>query len=331
MNKIKIIFYLAISISLLACHSTTPDKSKVKKSNKKQVVVPAFNSDSAYQNIKQQLDFGFRIPNTPEHEACAAFLSKRIAEYADTVIVQSFKTRAYDGTILHAKNIIGVFNPEKGERVVLTSHWDSRPFADHDPDPKLRKTPVDAANDGASGVGILLEMARLFHAQKPEIGVDIVFFDVEDYGPPQDYPKDVEGDFWGLGSQYWSSNPHVYGYTAKFGILLDMVGAKDARFYMEGFSMAYAAGPLKKVWKKASALGYGDYFIFQQKGYIDDDHKYMNEIAGIPTIDIIHLDDNSTNHSFFEHWHTTHDKLNIIDKKTLQVVGNTLMHVVYEE
>lgn len=331
MNTLKIALYFIFTFSLLACNNNPTVKETGEKSLKKQIIIPDFNSDSAYAYVKKQVDFGPRVPNSPEHQACANYLSAKLAEFADTVIVQSFKARAYNGTELSAKNIIGVYNSEKANRVVLVAHWDSRPYADHDPDPKNQRTPIDGANDGASGVGVLMELARHFHAQKPDIGVDIIFFDVEDYGPPQDSPQRGAGEFWGLGSQYWSRNPHTYGYTAKFGILLDMVGANNANFLMEGYSLNYAPGVLKKVWKIAGNLGYGEYFRFEQLGYIDDDHKYMNEILQIPTIDIIHLDDNSSNHTFFEHWHTTNDKLDVISKETLKAVGQTLLNVVYME
>jgi Zn-dependent M28 family amino/carboxypeptidase len=245
-------------------------------------------------------------------------------------MIQAFKARAFDGTVLNGKNIIGSINPENGKRILLCAHWDSRPFADYDPDPENQRTPILGANDGGSGVGILLEVARQLSMSKPGIGVDIIFFDAEDYGPPQDLNMH-NGEYWALGSQYWSKNPHDPDYTAMYGILLDMVGAQDARFFMEGFSMDYAGGIVKKVWKTAHRMGYEDYFIFQQVGYIDDDHKSINENIGIPTIDIIHLDPESANSSFFEHWHTVDDTMETIDKYTLKVVGQTLLTVVYEQ
>ena len=329
----NILWILLLSVVILSsCGDNKKQKTGQQKSKPKStIVIPEFNSDSAYLYVEKQMDFGPRVPNTKEHSLCAKFLTDKLKSFADTAFVQSFKIRAFDGTVLNAKNIIGSFNINRGNRILLCSHWDSRPFADHDPDPANHDKPVPAANDGASGVGVLLEVARQMSIKKPAIGIDIIFFDVEDYGPPQDSPMRGQGDFWGLGSQYWSRNPHKPDYNAKFGILLDMVGAGDARFYMEGVSMNFAANILNKVWKTAHRIGYSDYFIFEQTGYIEDDHKYINEIINIPTIDIIHLDAGSSNGSFFEYWHTVSDKMDVIDKETLKVVGQTLLTVIYEE
>lgn len=200
-----------------------------------------------------------------------------------------------------------------------------------DPDEANHNTPIDGANDGASGVGALLEIARVLSSNTPPIGVDIILFDLEDYGPPQGAQSRDGGDYWGLGSQYWSKNPHVYNYKAKYGILLDMVGDTDARFLMEGFSLYYAPHIVKKVWENAEKMGYGDYFVKEKGGYITDDHYYINEIAGIPTIDIIHLVPDSRNGSFVDYWHTIGDTLGNIDPQTLKVVGEVVLQTVFEE
>lgn len=328
----KIVFPLII-LSLFSCHqSDIQSRSEGKKEKARTVVqVPEFNADSAYAYVARQVEFGPRVPNTEEHLAAAGFLTDKLGSFTDTVLVQDFLVRAYDGTLLNGKNIIGVVNPDAKTRVLLCAHWDTRPFADHDPDPEKQNIPIDGANDGASGVGVLLEIARQLHQQPPHIGVDIIFFDAEDYGPPQDHQKRGSGNWWALGSRYWANNPHDYNYYAKYAILLDMVGGKEAKFYMEGYSASYAPGILKKVWNTAHRLGFKDYFIFEEQGYIDDDHKAINEILKIPAIDIIHLDNESTNSSFFEHWHTTHDNMENISRETLRVVGQTVLTVVYEQ
>jgi len=214
---------------------------------------------------------------------------------------------------------------------LLCAHWDSRPYADHDPNPALRNKPVEGANDGASGVGVLMEIARQIHLEAPTIGIDIILFDAEDYGPHQDNQSGTSGtEWWGLGSQYWSKNPHKKGYFARYGILLDMVGASGAVFPMEGISMQYAREILKKVWNTANRIGYSAWFVYEPGQMITDDHYFINTIANIPTIDIIHLDKN-TETGFYPYWHTTKDNLAAIDKNTLMVVGQTVLTVIYEE
>ncbi|HTX88152.1 MAG TPA: M28 family peptidase, partial [Bacteroidales bacterium] len=232
---------------------------------------------------------------------------------------------------LNFQNLIASWNPEMKSRILLCSHWDSRPFADHDPDKANHRKPIDAANDGASGVGVLLEIARQLNARQPEIGIDIVLFDVEDYGPPQDqhYTEDTE-KWWGLGSQYWSKHPQVKNYDAKYGILLDMVGAPGATFLMEGMSMNYAPSIVRHVWEVAATAGFSNYFIPEEGIYVTDDHIYINKNLNIPTIDVIHLDKNSPT-GFYPYWHTTRDNMESIDRLTLKAVGQTLLTVIYEE
>jgi Zn-dependent M28 family amino/carboxypeptidase len=214
-------------------------------------------------------------------------------------------------------------------RIILCSHWESRPWADHDPDPANRRKPVDAANDGASGAGVLMEVARQFSLKEPPVGVDIILFDLEDYGPPQDESSGTD-KWWGLGSQYWAKNPHKQGYSARYGILLDMVGAKDATFLLEDISRANAADIQSKVWDAGNRIGYSQYFLYERGPAITDDHLFIMKYMNIPVIDLIHLDKNSES-GFYHTWHTTADKLPSIDPATLKAVGQTLMTVVYEE
>jgi hypothetical protein len=329
MKQLLYIIFLIVLIS--GCgEGSKKQTSTSKTTSQKQVVVPEFNADSAYYFIKRQVDFGPRVPNTSAHKACAQYLYNKLAVYTDTALIQTFKARAYNNKVLNGKNIIGSINPENGNRILLCAHWDTRPYADYDENPENHLNPIDGANDGASGVGILLEIARQLSQVRSAIGVDFIFFDAEDYGPPQDL-QIYGGNHWALGSQYWSRNPHNPDYVARFGILLDMVGAANATFLMEGHSMLYAAGIVKKVWTIGNRLGYSAYFIFEQGGYIDDDHKYVNEIIKIPTINIIHLDPESSNRSFFDHWHTLGDTMDVIDKQTLKAVGQTLLYVIYHE
>ncbi|MDD5507718.1 MAG: M28 family peptidase [Bacteroidales bacterium] len=331
MNKLLFFVFIFILLFTVGCKRKEKPAPPEPQTVEQKVAVPAFNADSAFGFVRAQVDFGPRIPNTEAHRACARYLAGKMRQYTPDVIEQKGKVRAYDGTVLNFNNIIASFRPGEKARVLLCAHWDSRHIADHDPDPALRKTPVTGANDGASGVGVLIEVARQLSLAAPGIGVDIIFFDAEDYGPPEDSQIRSGNDFWGLGSQYWANNPHMPGYTARFGILLDMVGAAGARFPREAFSSYYAPDIHNKVWNKAHQAGFGEYFIYDDGGLINDDHYYINKIRRIPTIDIIHLDPNSTNGSFFNYWHTTEDTLDKIDPYMLKVVGQTVLEVIYEE
>ena len=331
----KAIIIIAATLLLSAC-TEKPKTVSPKEQNTKSVTVPQFNADSAYQFVAMQTQFGPRVPETEAHTACAEWLAAKLNEFADTVIVQDFRTRLYNGKGIDGQNIVGVFHPEAKKRIVLCAHWDSRPYADHDPDKANTHSPIDGANDGASGVGVLLECARQFKLQElPEkLGIDIVLFDLEDYGPHQDQALeyyDEEINHWALGSQYWSKNPHVYGYKAFYGILLDMVGGTNPNFPKEYYSQAYAIWVSNKVWRVAYDLGYRPYFNNELGTMVSDDHLPMNEIAGIPTIDLIDLQPSSSNGCFPEVWHTVNDNLENIDKTTLGVVGDVLLHVVYDE
>lgn len=328
-NILILFITLLLGFSISSCDNEPSSKKKQKHKDIIEVQVPIFNEDSAYKFVAEQVAFGPRVPNTAEHEACAKYLEQKLKSFTPNVLVQKFQQRAYDGTILNGKNFIAQFNVEKKKRVLLAAHWDSRPFADHDPDESNHYTAIDGANDGASGVGILLEIARLMSQQAPNVGVDIVFFDLEDYGVPnfEDYSSN---ESWALGSQYWARNPLPMNYSAHFGILLDMVGAKDAVFKMEYYSMHYAPHIVKKVWKQAGMLGYGYAFLLEEGGIVMDDHIPVNEIMRIPMIDIIHYDP-ATESGFFPHWHTVNDNLDQIDKQTLKMVGETVTHVVYYE
>lgn len=288
-----------------------------------------FDAASAYGFVKKQVEFGPRVPNTPAHAACADWLVKILKQWTPDVIVQSFEAMAFDGTALKGKNIIASFNAGAKDRLLLCAHWDSRPFADHDPDPANHHKPVLGANDGASGVGVLLEVARRLSIKKPASGVDIVLFDLEDYGEHQNWRGRSSPDSWCLGSQHWARKPHRPGYKARYGVLLDMVGASDAVFPMEGTSMYFAPAVTKKVWETARGLGLSKYFLDRESDPLIDDHLYVNQIAGIPTADIIHYD--IGRRAFFPSWHTVGDTLDKIDLNTLGAVGRTLLALIDQE
>ena len=305
-----------------------------KKADNKHVVknvISKFNADSAYAYTASQVSFGPRVPGTKAHDACAKWLIKKLKEFSDTVYEQHFKARTYDGVTRSGVNIIGSLNPQESSRVLLLAHWDSRPFADHDKDPANYHQPIDAANDGASGVAVLMELMRQFKINNPEKGVDVLLVDLEDWGPPDFENHKPDENNWGLGSQYWAKSPHVAGYDANYGILLDMVGAKNPTFLKEYYSMGYASYVVNEVWKTADELGYEEVFVNKEGGAISDDHIFINKYRNIPTIDIIHLDSHSSNGSFYEYWHTSGDTMDKIDKNTLKLVGEVVGTVVYND
>ena len=327
MKNFSIILLLSCYIfSFLACKSDQSKTTTEPAASNKKLTIPKFDRDSAYYFVERQVAFGPRVPNTAAHQATKNWLSDQLRTYGATVIEQDFDAKAYTGEILKGTNIIGQYKPGARKRILLAAHWDSRHITDNDPDETKRDLHVMGADDGASGVGVLLEVARSLQATPIELGVDIVLYDVEDYGDPEgDNPNS-----WALGSQYWSRNLHTGGYNPKYGILLDMVGAKNPRLKKEGYSMQYAPGVVNKVWKLAQEMGYGNYFSSEIGGGITDDHYFVNRIAGIPMINIINLP-NSTNPVFVKHWHTTSDNMEVINKRTLGAVGQVLLAVIYNE
>jgi len=329
MSKFNILLALIV---LFGCNSNSTKTNASSLSAKKKEIVkaPQFNADSAYQYVKSQVDFGPRVPNSEAHIECAEYLSSKLKEFGADVIVQEAQLQSFDGKILNAKNIIGQYNPTLKNRVLLFSHWDSRPFADHDPDDSKKNEPILGANDGASGVGVLLEIARCIQKDTLPIGIDIIFFDAEDYGIPDHLDVEWKADTWCLGTQYWGKNPHTPDYYAQYGILLDMVAAPQATFYQEQYSLQSARNIVKKVWNTANDLGYGNHFVYDRGGAITDDHVYVNSLRGIPCVDIIQFDPSSDS-SFGSFWHTHNDNMDVISKSTMKAVGQTLLQVIYNE
>lgn len=329
-NRLPILF--AVILGAYGCKSNTSSEQTAEQAAPVALIKSAdFNADSAFQFVQKQVDFGARVPNTAPHKACGDYLVATLKKYGWQVVEQPFTATTFDGKKLNARNIIGSFNPQASKRILLASHWDSRPFSDQDS--LVKNKPVLAANDGASGVGILLEIARTLSVQgnKPEIGVDIIFFDAEDWGSSGSEDTGMEYSGFCLGSQHWAANKHNPGYTAYFGVLLDMVGAKGATFFKEGYSTQLADDVVRQVWATASRLGYSNYFIDETGGAITDDHVPVNKVARIPMIDIIHTRQNNISKTFFDQWHTAHDDMANIDAKTLKAVGQTLIQVLYQE
>jgi hypothetical protein len=304
--------------------AVVPEKPVV---TRPRVIPPSFNADSAFAFVKTQADMGPRVPGTKAHEKSVSWFKNEFERFGAQVIIQQGNSTTFDHKSWLLKNVIAVFNSTATARVLLAAHFDSRPFSEKETDPRLKEKPCPGVNDGASGAGVLLEVARILQQKNPGIGVDIILFDLEDYGMPNGGPE--MADTWCLGSQYWSKNPHKQNYTARYGIVLDMVGAKDAMFAREGYSAFYANDVIQKVWKAADIAGAGKYFNQEEYGEITDDHYYINKIAQIPCIDILHYD--IYKGSFFEHHHKNSDDINTIDKNTLKAVGQTLLEVLYNE
>ena len=299
-------------------------------------VGPVFNADSAYAFTKAQCDFGPRNMNSRGHDLCGEWIVNKFREYGCKVTTQRVNLTGYDGTTLRSCNIMASINPEATTRILLCAHWDSRPWADNDPDQSNWKKPIIAANDAASGVAVMLELARIINngkaekALRPQLGVDFVCFDAEDWGTPQwaDVPDDA--DSWALGAQYWSKNL-PQGYEARYGILLDMVGGVGAQFFQEGISLQYAPEIVKKVWRSAREVGFDSYFPKRMGGMVTDDHVPVNRYAKIPTVDIIPFYPDCKQSGFGPTWHTLADNMENIDRNTLRAVGQTLVQVIYKE
>ena len=327
---------------------------------------PAFCADSAFAFCEAQCKFGPRTMNSQAHEDCGAWIIEKFKSYGMSVTPQKALLKGYDGTMLRATNIIASYRPDLTDRILLCAHWDSRPWADNDPDEANWHKPVLAANDGASGVAVMLEIARLLSLQltddslqmntstaesssaadqptdissvnrKPStvnnnLGVDFICFDAEDWGFPQWEETNDPGDTWALGAQYWAANPHVDGYKARYGILLDMVGGQGAQFYQEQLSLQYARSIVDKVWRASQVVGFGSFFPTREGAGITDDHLPVNRVAKIPCIDIIPYYPDCAQSSFGPTWHTVNDNMDHIDRNTLQAVGQTLVQVLFSE
>ncbi len=324
---------LTLSLIMATLLALTSCKSS-KKVDEQQAMPtgPEFCADSAYAFCEKQCEFGPRIMNSEAHDKCAQWIVDKFKQYGCTVTEQNADLKGYDGTILKSKNIIASYKPEITTRILLCAHYDCRPWADNDPDSANWKKPVMAANDGASGIAVLLEVARLLQkADSLKVGVDFVCFDAEDWGTPSWSDVEDNGDSFALGAQYWASNPHKPGYEARFGILVDMVGGMGARFYQEGMSKQYALPIVDKVWKAARVAGYETFFPNEQGGFITDDHIPVNQKMHIPTVDIIAYYPNCQQSSFGPTWHTVNDTMENIDRNTLKAVGQTVIQVLFSE
>lgn len=319
---IIIVAFTAISAGCSAKKNHSSADSLIQPENSLHVsAVPDFNSDSAYAFVKKQVEFGPRVPNTPAHDEAARWIFSKLTGYAAEVHQQAFDIPAFDGSILHARNIFARFNSDiKEHRLLLIAHYDTRPWADNDPDPAKRRLPGDGANDGASGVAVLLETARNLAANNPQRGIDLLFTDAEDYG------SNNYEDSWALGAEYFARSMRENGWQPENAVLLDMVGGKDAIFPYEYFSRQ-AAPELDRAFRNAATnAGYSHLFPDFPGGAVTDDHlAFIKE--GVPAIDIIEYDPES---GFNTTWHTHADNLDNISRETLKGVGQALLNFIYQ-
>lgn len=302
-----------------ACGGRSADKGSAAPAEP-DIVAAAFDADSAYAAVKAQVDMGPRNPGSPGHTAIIGWLQNELKRRgADTVAIQRGEI---DGVGL--TNITGSFNPSAKTRVLLAAHYDTRPWADEDPDEANHSKPLPGANDGASGVGVLLEIARQLGLDRPEIGVDLLFVDVEDSGDSGD------NESWCKGSQFWARNiPYSADAMPRYAILLDMVGGAGARFNREYMSLGQAGAVVDKVWAIGRAIGYADIFVNDPGGPVVDDHIFIGQ-AGIPAIDIIECNNAATG-TFPPYWHTMADDMTAISAKTLGAVGTTVLTTLRRE
>lgn len=299
---------------LAGCQATSsPSKPPVAGTGGTTAARPAFSGDEAYSFLKAQCDFGPRKPGTDAHEKCRDFILHTLTPYVDKVDTQKWTWRDDSrGVTLPFTNIIGVINPSATRKIMLFTHWDTRPTADQELDASNKQKPILGADDGASGTAVLLELARVFHQQKPNVCVELLFVDGEDWGPGEDKMY--------LGAIHFAQNPGVY--KPEYAILLDMIGDKDLNVYREKSSEFYAPLLDNKVWSAAAALGYTQQFPNAPKWQISDDHDSFNA-AGIPAIDLIDFD--------YAYWHTLGDTPDKCSAQSLKVVGDVCEKVLYDE
>lgn len=291
------LFYLFVLLPLGCSHSQ----------------IPTFDAERAFGFLETQVNLGPRIPGSEGSVKCADFMAGRLRNAGAQVVKQPFPfSNPLTGETVTAVNVIGSFGSQK-HRILLCAHFDTRPWADEDPDPSKQRLPVPGANDGASGVAVLLELAEQFKIYPPPLGVDVVFFDAEDSG--------VEGmnDTWCQGSRYFVRNPVVPN-MPEYAVLLDMIGDRDLRIPIEGFSNHYAPKLVDKIWKRAEMLGLAP-FTRQTGGYVVDDHLELMK-AGIRAVDMIDFD--------YPYWHTVEDLPDKCSAESLAASGELLLSLIYE-
>lgn len=332
MNRFRNIFSrfcIAVSAALLLACTGKPKPAAVTVEVNYTPAPLTFSEDSAYNYVAKQCSFGPRTMNSKAHQQCGDWIAQTFQRFGLTVQSQYADDRLHDGTKIRMRNIIASYKPEAEERIFISAHWDSRPWADNDDDESKHQTPIDGANDGGSGVAVMLELARQLQIASlcdtidaPTIGIDFICWDAEDAGTHGRFSAST----WCLGSQYWAKHRHIDDYAPTYGINLDMVGSASTVFYREVVSMQYAPTVVSRVWQIARKAGYGKYFIDAEGAEMTDDHVPVCR-SGIPCIDIIGIDEEQG--TFPLTWHTVNDNLDNICKPTLKAVGQTMLEVLF--
>lgn len=334
MKRLNYIFYyLIFLLTLVSCRENGSKTETIETPVFVNAVAPQLDGSAILTKVQTQVDFGPRVPGTAAHKTCGDWIEAEMRKLGLSVQNQNFPAATYKAIPFTGRNIIASSNLNATKRIMISAHWDSRAYADQD-DERINES-ILAANDAASGVAVMMEIAQAIAKDSGNfnIGIDYVFFDAEDMGPPADYEGKYQNDYSGfcLGSDYWSQNPHVPNYRAYYGVLLDMVGAKGAKFKKEGVSKKSAPNIQATIWNTAASLGYGGLFVDQNGPEITDDHWPVIKNLKIPMVDIIDLQGGPNNGTFFDGWHTHDDNMDAMDAGTLKAVSQTLIQVLYNE
>ena len=293
---------LAFCLGLAGCRDEVPLPPK------------EFDGPAAFGYLRTQVEFGPRVPGTEGHQRMASWLEQTLRQRADTVVVQAWDHVTLKGDTLPMRNLVARFNPAAPERILYLAHWDTRPVSDG-PNSTRPNVPVPGANDGASGVAVLLGVADALKKSPPAIGVDLLFVDGEDYGDFSKKPNDVL-----IGARWYTAH-QVSGPAPRFAILFDLVADADLQLYQEGNSLTGAPQIVEKVWDVARRVGHQQYFRSDSAGRhtLTDDHVELQRV-GIRAIDVVDFD--------YPAWHTPDDDLSKVSAASLQIVGDVAMAVI---
>jgi len=280
-----------------------------------------FDGTHAFSYLEAQMKFGPRIPDTPGHDSCGDWIEAQLRKTADTLIVQEFTVTNKKGVHLRLKNYLARFRPKAADRVLYLAHWDTRPIADQDPNLGNQRKPVPGANDGASGVAVLLGVADELKKRPPAVGVDLLFVDGEDYGDFDAATLDSSFSDVLMGSRYFAKHLPDPKYAPMMAVLFDMIGAKNLVIPVEQYSQAFAPEVVDRVWHVADSLGYGKVFLRQTGPSLIDDHTMLQH-AGIHAIDMVDFD------GYHAYWHTVDDTIDKVSAESLQIVGDVAVALV---